>query len=110
MRLLPKITSGTLTIRFGPFVDNADGHTPETALTITKALTRLSKNNAAFAEKNQAASATHDENGWYAVVLDTTDLGTLGELIVAFNITGALPVWERFLVVPQEAWLGVSLS
>lgn len=104
MRLLPKIASGTLTVRFGPFVDSTDGYTPETALTIAASSVRLSKNNAAFGAKNEASSATHDENGWYAVVFNTTDLGTLGELIVAFNITGALPVWERFMVVPQGVY------
>jgi len=104
MRLLPKIAAGTWTEKFGPFVDQTDGYSPEGALSITAALTRLSKNGGAFGAKNDATAGSHDENGYYDVVFNTTDLGTLGKLMVAFNITGALPVWEEFMVVPQAVY------
>jgi hypothetical protein len=54
--------STAYTFRIGPFLDDANGKTAETALTITQADVRLSKDGAAFAQKNDATSCTHDEN------------------------------------------------
>jgi hypothetical protein len=65
---------------------------------------RLSKNGAAFAQKNDGTAASHDENGWYTVDLDATDTGTLGRLKLAVNESGALPVWLDFMVIAQEAY------
>lgn len=88
----------------GPFVDSTDGVTAETALTISQADIRLSKNGAAFAQTNNATGATHRENGNYLIPLDTTDTNTLGRLRVAVNETGALPVWLDFHIVPANIW------
>jgi len=96
--------STVVTAKIGPFVDNADGYTAETGLTITQADVRLSKNGAAFAQKTEATSCTHDENGWYGCPLDATDTGTLGRLQLAVNESGALPVWHEFMVVPANVW------
>ena len=96
--------STAVDIGLGPFVDSTDGFTAETALTILQADVRLKKNGGAWAQKNQASSATHEENGWYEVSLDATDTNTLGILIVAVNETGALPVWKEFLVVPANVY------
>lgn len=96
--------STAVDIGLGPFVDSTDGFTAETALTIAQADVRLKKNGGAWAQKNQASSATHEENGWYEVSLDATDTNTLGILIVAVNETGALPVWKEFLVVPANVY------
>lgn len=92
------------TIVLGPFVDSTDGVTAETALTISQADIRLSKNGAAFAQTSNIAGATHMENGHYSVPLDATDTNTLGRLKVAVNETGALPVWQEFHVVPANVW------
>lgn len=91
--------SSTPTIRIGPFVDATDGFTPETALTIAQADFRLSKNMGAFAQKNEATTATHEENGWYNVPLNATDTGTLGLLIVAVYASGARHVVQDYLVL-----------
>ncbi len=96
--------STAATIELGPFVDSTDGVTAETALTISQADVRLSKNGGAFAQKNDATAATHMENGYYSVPLNTTDTGTLGRLKVAVNESGALPVWVDFMVVPANVW------
>lgn len=96
--------STAVTVKVGPFLDATDGVTEETALTIAQADIRLSKNGGAFAQTNNVAGATHDENGYYGVPLDATDTGTLGTLRVAIHETGALPVWQDFMVVPSNVW------
>ena len=101
-QLLKQSTAAT--IKIGPFVDSTDGVTAETALTISQADIRLSKNGGAFAQTNNATGATHDENGYYGVPLDTTDTNTLGRLRVAVNESGSLPVWQDFMVVNANVY------
>lgn len=96
--------STAVDIALGPFVDQTDGFTAETALTISQADVRLKKNAGSWAQKNQASSATHEENGWYEVSLDSTDTNTLGILAVAVNEAGALPVWKEYMVVPANVY------
>lgn len=96
--------STSVEIGMGPFLDETDGKTAETALTITQADVRLKKNAGAWAQKNDSNSATHEENGWYEVSLNTTDTNTLGILLVAIHESGALPVWREFLVVPANVY------
>lgn len=88
----------------GPFVDSTDGVTAETALTISQADIRLSKNGGAFAQTNNATGATHRENGNYVVPLDATDTNTLGRLRVSIAESGALPCWLDFHVVPANVY------
>ena len=96
--------STAVDIAFGPFVDSTDGVTAETALTIAQADVRLKKNAAAWAQKNETTSATHEENGWYEIPLDATDTNTLGQLVINVSESGALPVWERFTVVAANVY------
>ena len=96
--------STQITVKIGPFVDSTDGNTVEGGLTLTQPDIRLSKNGAAFAQKNAAQTLTHDENGYYGLTLDTTDTATLGRLTVHVHETGALPVWHEFMVVPANVW------
>lgn len=91
-------------VPIGPFVDETDGKTPETALTITQPDIRLKKNGGAWTQKNTAQTLTHEENGNYEVTLDTNDTNTLGLLRLHVNESGALPVWEDFLVVPANVY------
>ena len=96
--------STAVTVKMGPFLDSTDGNTQETALTISQADIRLSKNGGAYAQTNNVAGATHDEKGNYGVPLDTTDTNTLGTLRVHIHETGALAVWQDFMVVPANVW------
>lgn len=91
-------------IALGPFVDSTDGVTAETALTIAQADVRVKKGGGAWAQKNDATSATHEENGWYEVALNSTDTNTLGPLMVAVSEAGALPVFREFMVVPANVY------
>ncbi len=92
------------TVRIGPFVDDTDGKTAESSLTIAQADVRLSKAGAVAAQKNDATSATHDENGYYRVPLDATDTNTEGSLDVCVSVAGALPVVFRYEVLPAEVF------
>ena len=96
--------STAYTFRLGPFVDDTDGKTAETGLTISQADARLSKAGGNFAQKNESSSASHDEIGFYICILDTTDTNTCGELLVAVHESGALPVFKTFQVVEEAIY------
>lgn len=102
MKLLKQSTA--VTIKLGPFLDATDGVTAETALTLSQSDIILFKNFGAGAQKNDTSSATHDTGGWYGVPLNTTDTGTLGPLQIHVNESGALPVFEQYLVVPANVY------
>lgn len=102
MNLLKQSTAAT--IKLGPFIDDTDGKTAETGLTISQADIRLSKNGGDIAQTHDATGATHDELGYYNVPLDATDTNTLGRLLVAVHESGALPVWQEFLVVTANVY------
>ncbi len=96
--------STTVTVKIGPFVDDGDGNTDETALTITAADVRLSKNGGNIAQKNDATACTHDEIGIYDCPLNATDTGTLGILSLVVHEAGALHVRHDYMVVPANVW------
>jgi hypothetical protein len=96
--------STAATVKLGPFLDDTDGKTAETSLTIVQADIRLSKNGGDFTQSNNVAGAIHDENGYYDVPLNATDTNTLGTLRVAISESGALPVWQDYMVVPANVW------
>lgn len=96
--------STSVDVGIGPFLDETDGKTAETGLTITQPDIRLKKNGGAWAQKNAAQTLTHEENGWYEVTLDATDTNTLGILIVAIHESGALPVWKEYMVLPANVY------
>lgn len=108
MNLLKQSTA--VTIPIGPFVDATDGFTAETALTLAQADFRLSKNGAAFAQKSEATTAAHMENGWYGMLLDATDVGTLGKLCVNVVDAGARPVYREYTVVPANVYDSLVLG
>lgn len=102
--------STAVDIGMGPFLDETDGKTAETALTITQPDIRLKKNGGAWAQKNAAQTLSHEEAGWYEVALNATDTDTLGILIVAIHEAGALPVWREFMVVPANVYESLVLG
>ena len=102
MTILKQSTAAT--IKLGPFVDDTDGKTAETGLTISQADIRLSKNGGDIAQSHDATGATHDELGYYNVPLDATDTDTLGRLRVMVSESGALPVWQDFVVVTANVF------
>jgi hypothetical protein len=104
MRCLRQSTA--VTIPIGPFVDSIDGDTEETALSITYSDVKLSKNGGSFAAANSSATCTYTggDEGHYLLSLTTSDTGTLGTLRVAIHKSGALSVWDDFMVMPASVW------
>ena len=96
--------STAYTFRFGPFVDDADGKTAETGLTIEDEHIRVSKNGGNFIDKAETSNSAHDEAGFYIVVLNTSDTDTVGELQIACHMSGALPVFKTFQVVEEAIY------
>ena len=99
--------STAYTFRFGPFLDDTDGKTAETGLTIEDSHVRVSKAGGNFVDKNENSNSAHDEAGFYVVVLDTTDTNTVGELLIAAHISGALPVFKTFQVVETDIFAAI---
>lgn len=91
--------STAVTIEAGPFLDEDDGKTTEEALTITQGDVRLAKNSAVFAQKSDANPAVHDEKGFYGTPLNITDTNEVGRLKMNIHESGALPVFENFMVI-----------
>ena len=102
MQFLKQNTS--VTVKIGPFVDDEDGKTAETELTIEQSDVRLSKNGGDIAQKHDASTCTHDELGIYDCSLDATDTDTLGRLQLWVHKSGALPVWHEFMVLPANVY------
>jgi hypothetical protein len=102
--MIPLRQSTAYTWKAGPFLDDTDGKTAEPALSIAQADIRLSKNGGDSAQSHNSAGATHDEGGDYDVPFDTTDTATLGHLRARIHKSGALPVWENFMVFPANVY------
>jgi len=96
--------STAYTIKLGPFVDEDDGKTAETALTIAQASVRLSKNGGDMAQKNEATTCVHDELGYYNCTIDDTDTNTVGILKIMVHVSGALPVWQDLQILPANVY------
>jgi len=76
----------------GPFLDDTDGKTAETALSIANTDIKLWKRGGTTETNKNSGGATHIASGRYFAVLDGTDTDTVGELILNVAVAGALPV------------------
>jgi hypothetical protein len=109
MHFLKQSTATTLLL--GPFVDDTDGKTPETGLTISQADVLLWKEGGTtLAQKNESTACTHRSNGMYTCPVNTTDTGTLGVLEVSVVESGALPFTKRYQVVPANVYDSLVLG
>lgn len=105
MQILKQSTASQA-IKLGPFVDDTDGKTAETGLTIANTDIQVSKAGGTFGNKN-SGGGTHDADGWYTATLDATDTATVGTLDVQVVVSGALPVFARFQVVEEAIYDGI---
>ena len=97
--------STAVDILLGPFVDETDGKSAETGLTLD---VEVSKNGQALANKNDSTTPTHDAagsvDGYYNCELDATDTNTVGQLMVVAHASGALPVWQYCQIVEEVVY------
>lgn len=96
-------STASQSVLIGPFVDDADGATAESGLSIANTDIRLSKNGGNLAAKN-SGGATHDEAGWYTITLDATDTDTVGRLQLHVKVAGALMVHAQFQVLEEDIY------
>lgn len=94
-------------VLIGPFIDDTDGKTAKTGLTLSQGDIKLSKNGQALAQKNDDTAAAADANGYYNCELDATDTNTEGTLTLIVHESGALPVRHDFLVISQAAYASI---
>lgn len=105
-------STNSQSVTLGPYLDETDGKTPETALTIANTDIKLMANGGASANKN-SGGGTHRANGEYGVTLNATDTAALGELKASSVVSGALPVTKTFWVFPAavyDAFFGSSAA
>lgn len=92
-------------VLFGPFLDDTDGKTAETGLTLD---VELSKNGQGLANKNDATTPVHDAGGdvggYYNCEFDGTDINTVGILTAVAHAAGALPCRLDFQVLAPERY------
>jgi hypothetical protein len=98
-----KQATASQSVLIGPFVDETDGITAMTGLTIANTDIRLSKNGANIAAKN-SGGGTHDEIGYYTITLDATDTDTVGRLQLMVHATGAMPVYHEYQVLEEAIY------
>ena len=98
-----KQATAAQSVALGPFVDDTDFKTPETALTIANTDIKLVVNGGVSANKN-SGGATHRVNGVYGVTFDATDTATVGEMEVSVSVAGALIVFDKFTILEEAVY------
>lgn len=93
-------------VLLGPFLDETDGKTAETGLTLD---VELSKNGQAIANKHDATVPTHDSSGdvdgYYNCELDDSDTDTIGIMTLVCHPAGtALPVRFDYQVIEEVVY------
>ena len=96
-------STASQSVKLGPFVDDTDGVTAETGLSIANTDIKLSKAGGTMAAKN-SGGGTHDADGWYTITLDATDTATVGTLQVSCKVAGAAPVFAEFQVIEEAVY------
>jgi hypothetical protein len=96
--LIPIRASTASTIIVGPFLDDTDGKTPETAIDVTTIDCDLYKRSTKYDLTLTASGGDNDcvhvANGYYSLELTTGNTDTTGRARITFNVSGAMPVWE----------------
>lgn len=104
MPIYLKQSTASQEIPLGYFVDSTDGNTEETGLTIANTDIKLWKCGATTLANKNSGGATHISNGVYYCVLDATDTGTLGSLVVFVHVSGALSVKVECVVLAANVY------
>ena len=96
------------TIIIGPFLDDTDGKTPETAVDVTTINCDLykgsTKSDLSLTASGGDNDCVHVANGYYSLELTTGNSDTLANGKLSFNVSGAMPFWEDLKVVTANYW------
>lgn len=104
MTIYLKQSTASQEVLLGPFLDDTDGKTAETALTINNTDIKVWKTGATTLANKNSGGATHISNGNYYAVLDATDTNTLGSLELIVQVSGALPVRRECVVLTANIY------
>ena len=99
-----KYNTASQEIPLGYFLDDTDGKTSETGLTIANTDIKLWKSGATTLANKNSGGATHISAGIYYAVLDATDTNTYGPMKIFVQVAGALPVILECLVMEANAY------
>jgi hypothetical protein len=97
----------------GPFLDDTDFKTLETALTIANTDVKVKKNGGTAASKNSGGATADSTTGLYHLTWDATDTNTVGELFYSVKVAGALAVFSSYVVLEEavyDALFGASAA
>ena len=98
-------------VPLGHFVDDTDGKTAETGLTIANTDIKVWKTGATTLANKNSGGATHISGGIYYAVLDATDTDTIGPLVLLIAVSGALAVRVECCVLDEavfDVWFGTT--
>ena len=88
----------------GPFVDDTDFKTLETALTIANTDIKIKKQGGTAASKNSGGATADSTTGLYHLTWDATDTATVGELYFSVKVAGSLAVFGSYVVVEEAVY------
>ena len=94
-----KQSTASQEILLGPFLDDDDGVTQKTGLTIANTDIKIFKAGGTTLGNKNSGGATEIATGFYYATLDATDTNTLGLLVVVVQMTDCLCVRHEFNVV-----------
>lgn len=94
-----KLATASQEILLGPFLDDDDGVTQKTGLTIANTDIKLFKTGGTALGNKNSGGATEIATGFYYATLDATDTDTLGPLVIVVQMTDCLCVRHEFNVV-----------
>lgn len=99
-----KLSTSSQEVILGPFLDDTDGKTAETALTVANTDIKIFKAGSTASTNKNSGGATHAANGYYHATLDATDTNTVGSGVITVNVSGALPVRLYFRVLSANQY------
>ncbi len=104
MAIILKQSTASQEILLGPFLDDTDGKTAETGLTIANTDIKIWKAGGTSEASKNSGGATHIASGRYYAVLDATDTDTLGSMEINVHVSGALPVRRECIVLAANVY------
>lgn len=91
-------------IPIGYQLDNVDGDSEETGLSLANTDIKVWKNGGTTLNNKNSGGATHISNGIYYAVLDATDTDTLGPMVIFVHKSGALAERINCHVLPANVF------